>query len=432
MSIAQETAALYRDLVDRAAAEDDVPDHGEGRGIVIAAGGARMFTCAWVAIRMLREQLGVTLPIEVWHLGAREMSPAMAALLADLGVEVVDALTLAEAKEARMLGGWELKPFAVRHCRFREVLLIDADNVAIEDPTPLFDSEPYRNSGAVFWPDIVSLGRDNGIWDICGVSYREMPSFESGQLLVDKARCSRALQLTWVLNNHSDFFYRLVYGDKDTFMMGWMRTATPFALVPHPARTLSGAVCQHDFEGRRIFQHRSLHKWLLRGANPRIEGFRHEDTCLGYLLDLHALWNGRVFAPPAPKPSAAAVAAELLACRHFEYELVSDRLRPLELLPGGRIGAGRTDDECYWWMESAADGITELAIGEDLRNAVRLRRTPAGEWRGRWRTGNQTDVIMIPAAGSAAADRPSGHNGATVGKMWAEGLWVYKPLGSGE
>src|SRR5438270_8099137 len=181
MSIVQETAAFYRNLVDRAAAEDEVPDRGESRGIVIAAGGARMFTCAWVAIRMLREQLRVTLPIEVWHLGPREMSPAMAALLTDLGVDVVDALTIPEAREVRMLGGWELKPFAVRHCRFREVLLLDADNVAIEDPTPLFDLQPYRDNGAVFWPDIVSLGRDNAIWDVCGVSYRAMPSFESGQ-----------------------------------------------------------------------------------------------------------------------------------------------------------------------------------------------------------------------------------------------------------
>ncbi|MEA2781117.1 MAG: hypothetical protein QOK29_2661, partial [Rhodospirillaceae bacterium] len=91
-----------------------------------------------------------------------------------------------------------------------------------------------------------------------------------------------------------------------------------------------------------------------------------------------------------------------------------------------------TDEECYWWMETAADGVTKLAIGEDLRNAVRLRRTSAGDWRGRWQTGNQTQVILTPAEGAAAGDRPGGHNGMTVGKMWAEGLWIYKPLGSGE
>ena len=56
-----------------------------GRGIVICAGGAKNFPCAWVAVKMLR-YLGCTLPIELWHLGAREMTPAMRALTAPLGV----------------------------------------------------------------------------------------------------------------------------------------------------------------------------------------------------------------------------------------------------------------------------------------------------------------------------------------------------------
>jgi len=35
------------------------------RGIVICAGGPRLFTCAWVCISMLRKVLGCALPIQV-------------------------------------------------------------------------------------------------------------------------------------------------------------------------------------------------------------------------------------------------------------------------------------------------------------------------------------------------------------------------------
>jgi hypothetical protein len=58
----------------------------DGRGIVICAGGARLFTCAWVCAGLLRRHLGCTLPIEVWHLGPSEMGPPMRALLYELGL----------------------------------------------------------------------------------------------------------------------------------------------------------------------------------------------------------------------------------------------------------------------------------------------------------------------------------------------------------
>ncbi len=61
-----------------------------GRGIVIPAGGERFFTCAWVCIHMLRK-MGCALPVEIWHLGADEMTDEMRSLVAPLGVQCVDA-----------------------------------------------------------------------------------------------------------------------------------------------------------------------------------------------------------------------------------------------------------------------------------------------------------------------------------------------------
>ena len=51
-----------------------------GRGVVICGGGAKYFPCVYVCVRVLRA-VGCVLPIEVWHLGAAEMSPEMRAIL---------------------------------------------------------------------------------------------------------------------------------------------------------------------------------------------------------------------------------------------------------------------------------------------------------------------------------------------------------------
>ena len=101
-------------LAAAAAADPPFPeDRFAGRGIVICAGGARLFTCAWVAIALLRRRLACALPIEVWHLGTEELGPPMRGLLEELGAEPVDAFEVAKHHQVERLGGWELKPYAI-------------------------------------------------------------------------------------------------------------------------------------------------------------------------------------------------------------------------------------------------------------------------------------------------------------------------------
>src|SRR5207302_1106010 len=104
------------------------PGQFQGRGIVICGGGLNYFTCAWVCISMLR-RLGCDLPIELWHLGGKELDDRMKTLVARLGVRCVDGCKVRKKFPARILRGWELKPYAILHSSFREVLLLDADNV---------------------------------------------------------------------------------------------------------------------------------------------------------------------------------------------------------------------------------------------------------------------------------------------------------------
>jgi hypothetical protein len=53
-------------------------------------------------------------------------------------------------------------------------------------------------------------------------------------------------------------------------------------------------MCQHDFEGRRVFQHRNLDKWNLFLHNRRVKGFRFERECRELVTRLQDSWDGSV------------------------------------------------------------------------------------------------------------------------------------------
>ena len=294
-----------------------------GRGIVICAGGFRYFTAAWVCINMLR-RLGCRLPIQVWHLDASEMGSDMRKLLEPLGVECVDASQVRKEHPTRTWGGWELKPFAIAHCSFREVLLLDADNVPLVNPEFLFETPEYRQHGAIFWPDIWRCKPSKDIWRIVGIPFRRGFEFESGQIVMDKQRCWRALSLTLWFNEHSDFFYRHVLGDKETFHLAFRKLEQPFAMPSRPVKRLTATMCQHDFQGRRIFQHRNLDKWNLWLHNRRIKGFRFETECRALVQDLRSKWDGRMAAclrelgppkiPLAKVNSPPSIVAVMVSC----------------------------------------------------------------------------------------------------------------------
>lgn len=264
------------------------------RGIVIPAGGLRYLPGAYVAAAMLR-RLGCALPIELWHMGNAEMPTAFREPLRGLGVDIVDALEVRREHPARCLGGYELKAYALVYTRFTEVLLLDADNVPVTDPSFLFETPELVGRGVIFWPDYGmsrpalatgALSRTHPIWALTGVAFRGDRELESGQICVDRKRCLRELVLALWLNEHSDFWYRYLWGDKDTFHIAFRKLEREWAMPARGPIDLSGlAMAQCDFEGRVIFQHRHGAKWSL-DENPRIPGFKHEALCLELLAEL--------------------------------------------------------------------------------------------------------------------------------------------------
>lgn len=356
-----------------------------GRGIVICGGGQKYFPSVYVLVRVLRE-LGCELPIEVWHLGAREMSAAMRMLLAPHGVECVDAQEARRIHPARRLAGWELKCYAVMHSRFAEVLLLDADNCPVRDPSFLLDSEPYRRHGALFWPDFGRFDRRRGAFVAAGIAPRNDPEFESGQMVIDKARCWRALQVTMHLNEYSDWWYRLVHGDKDTFYLGWRKVRKTYAMTPHPVRAIEATMLQYDFEGGLLFQHRNFAKWALHD-NRHIPGFRFERECLSFVAELRGRWNElppgvRRWSPEGKSPAERNGARRLIE-RRWEYERIGHDRRAMAFLPDGRVGHGSAGCEVYWDVRAAQGRLRLEVFGLEWRTFTAWPDRRGG-WLGRW------------------------------------------------
>jgi hypothetical protein len=171
------------------------------------------------------------------------------------------------------------------------VLFLDADNVAVQNPTALFDTPQYKRHGAIFWPAYRTLPPDDPLWQICRVAYRDEPDFETGQIVIDKSRCWEPLQLTMHLNENSDFYYRYTQGDKETFHMAWRMLGREYAMVSTPVERIECTACQHEFQGKRMFQHRYEAKWSIEEINPVVPEFLLEHVCVQYLDGLRTKWG---------------------------------------------------------------------------------------------------------------------------------------------
>ncbi|RAL08493.1 putative alpha-1,3-mannosyltransferase, partial [Aspergillus homomorphus CBS 101889] len=215
-----------------------------GRGLVFTAGNDQAPYLA-TSIRALRAQ-GCTLPIEVLYLGDEDLDEdAREALEALPGSVVTRDLSAMVADEGWKLSGWAAKPFAILLSSFREAIFIDADALFLRDPAVLFDDPLYRSTGALFFKDRLFMpgtekrawlrrilpapvsrhARQSRMW-----TGESLHMQESGVVVVDKWRHFVALLMVTRMNgpdrdgNEAEGrvgVYDMVYGDKETFWLGW-------------------------------------------------------------------------------------------------------------------------------------------------------------------------------------------------------------------
>lgn len=382
------------------------PLQGHGRGLVIVAGGARIFTNAYVLIHMLRHALRSELAVELWYFGQAEVSPAMAALIEPLGVRLVDANPVIAATGANIRDGWQLKSFALLHSGFAEALLLDADQVPVSDPAACFDWPEYAEAGAVFWPDIVDLRSDNSVWPLLGLEARRTVSLESGQVLVDRRRHAAALRAAVRLNEAAEDLYRLVYGDKDTYLLAWEMLGAPYALAPHRPYTDEFMLVQRDFSGNALFQHRTNAKWQYGGEQRKLFGFQHEAACLAAMAELEQRWSGHAFTAPDRSLSARAVEQELIAAGEFVLESADEPAFTIRLAEHAEVGTGRAADRRHWWVEESGGSHKLILAGSDRPGYV-LERGDDRIWRGRRHRVPIVDVSLYGVAGAQPAALPA-------------------------
>jgi alpha 1,2-mannosyltransferase len=248
----------------------------EGQGIVIAAGGEYYLVNALINLKILRLK-GCTLPVEIWYIGEKEVVPLLMEKLEALGAECYDITNHFDYP----IKGYEVKPHAILASKFKEVMLIDADNIVLRDPSYLFQREEYQTKGACFWPDQMIMNKDSILWNVLELPPCDFRGQESGQLLVDKERCWKALHLAAHMNKESDFYYKHMLGDKDTFFLSFMVTKTPYHMIDYlPGLVFenkSPLCCigflQRDLDGKPLFCHATNMNWSDRKTLKPIWNF---------------------------------------------------------------------------------------------------------------------------------------------------------------
>eukprot|EP00047_Mylnosiga_fluctuans_P005316 m.239770 g.239770 ORF g.239770 m.239770 type:complete len:862 (-) comp13537_c0_seq1:148-2733(-) len=250
-----------------------------GRGIIMVAGGAYLEPAMVLALRL--REVGYKGTIQCWHIGPEEIWDSARPLLRKLRVDTRDFLDYVAPDLLRPIAAnvglrrFQLKPLSILHTDLKEVLLLDADNIPIRDPSYLFDAPVYQTSSAIFWPDYWTTSSHNPIWDVVGTAPVAEWEQESGQLLIDKEKAWAALNLCVLFN--SEFYMRLLNGDKDTFRFAWKASRTPYHMIktwPSAVGSRRGmtaqgtdVICahtmlQHDHRGRPLFVHHNQMKDL--------------------------------------------------------------------------------------------------------------------------------------------------------------------------
>lgn len=196
-----------------------------GRGIVYVGGGPYWPGVA-VGVRLLRES-GCTLPVEVWYRG--ECEAVYPEDVEGLGVRLVDLDAMQrERGDARVprgnakTGGWEAKLYALTHTQWEQVLFLDADAYAVEDPTPILDLICARRFA--FWEDHAGAGRHINWRVVWPAGDSGVVPIQGGQLGLHVRDCWAELVTCHWICQHSDWYFRYAFGDQDAWRIAFAAT----------------------------------------------------------------------------------------------------------------------------------------------------------------------------------------------------------------
>ncbi|KAE8886355.1 hypothetical protein PF005_g9926 [Phytophthora fragariae] len=259
---------------------------GEGTKGVVMVVYPKMVPSAYASIRALKEIFKCQLPIELWY-RKKEMEgvPGSMVPLQQLA-EVNGGISFREIDDKKATG-FGAKVFAIYHSGFEKVLFLDSDNVPVRDPSFLFDTKEFMETGAVFWPDfwhprntIFNIHGQSLLWELLDQRFVNMFEQESGQLVIDRRRHAAPLELVKFYTFHKPNFFqtfKLVHGDKDLFRLAWLKLKSPYHMIDVPpavaGKAFNNSFCgmtmvQHDANGEVLFLHRNTRKLI---GEPKLQ-----------------------------------------------------------------------------------------------------------------------------------------------------------------
>ncbi|GMF43860.1 unnamed protein product [Phytophthora fragariaefolia] len=291
---------LVQEVVQRALKPEFVlpnvrsDEHETQEGIVMVVY-PKMVPSTYATIRVLREMLHCRLPIEIWFLPdeMRKVTASIDPLRQLKANNSIGDIIFREITDPQAIK-FATKVYAVYHSAFDRVLFLDSDNAPVRDPSFLFQTPEFVDTGAVFWPDfwhpkhtLFYVGKDSMLWELLNMPFVDMFEQESGQLLIDRRRHAASIELLHFFTFHRPNPFvqlKLVWGDKDLFRLAWLKLGAPFHMIKSPPAVAGKAVnrsfcgmtmVQHDAQGGILFLRRNSHK-LTGGRikNPVDEKFK--------------------------------------------------------------------------------------------------------------------------------------------------------------
>jgi FkbM family methyltransferase len=256
------------------------------RAILIPAGGRCQiydknapqfyFWGAYAAAWVLRSY-GCTLPIQFWFLPGEMEEIEFCELHAR---RVAATCHVVDTSGMRCVHGWQIKINAILQSEYQQIIHLDADNIVTRDPSYLFDCEAFQQNAALFWMDNPNVNDFHGRiiedqWKRVGSNRRDrINDIETGQMVIDKIRGAKALQIVKHFADRADYWEGfnggergVWYGDKTSFHMGFKLTETPHHIQPWNRWNAGGFYEHCDSDGNVIFQHACHRKGHLNNGH---------------------------------------------------------------------------------------------------------------------------------------------------------------------
>lgn len=258
----------------------------DSRAILIPAGGRCMiydakapqfyFWGAYAAAWVLRSY-GCTLPIQFWFLPGEMEEIEWCELHAR---RVAATCHVVDTSRMRCVHGWQIKINAILQSEYQQIIHLDADNIVTRDPSYLFDCDTFQQNAAMFWMDNPNVNDFHGRiiedqWKRVGSDRRDrINDIETGQMVIDKSRAAKALQIVKHFADRADYWEGfnggergVWYGDKTSFHMGFKLTETPHHIQSWHKWNAGGFYEHCDPSGEVIFQHACHRKGHLNNGH---------------------------------------------------------------------------------------------------------------------------------------------------------------------